>query len=189
MVILQNYQKKGYFLKFTSIFLISTFLILSGCGKKLLTGTDAGLTAEEKRKKNIAEGRGASLKGIIGGRGGTTNYEFSSSNPMWRASLETLDFLPLTTVDYSGGMIITDWYKDDSDTNTNKSIKITIRFLSNEVRSDSLKVIVHQRVCKTINQCTTNLMGSSLIQEELISVILRKASLFEKEAKDKNKKK
>ena len=187
MDIFQNYQKKGYFLKVSSIFLISIFLALSGCGKKLLTGEDAGLTAEEKRRKNIAEGRGASLKDIVGGRGGSTNYEFSSSNPMWRASLETLDFLPLTTVDYSGGMIITDWYTNDSD--TSKSVKITIRFLSNEVRSDSLKVIVHQRICKTINECVTNLMENSKIQEELFSVILRKASLFEKEAKEKKKKK
>ena len=64
---------------------------------------------------------------------------------MWRASLETLDFLPLTTVDYSGGMIITDWYSDD--TNNLKSIKITVRFLSNEIRTDSLKIIVHQKNC------------------------------------------
>ena len=65
---------------------------------------------------------------------------------MWRASLEILDFIPMTTVDYSGGMIISDWYADN---NTNESIKITIRFLSNEVRSDSLKVIVHKRTCST----------------------------------------
>ncbi len=31
---------------------------------------------------------------------------------LWRASLEILDFIPLTTVDYSGGIIITDWYND-----------------------------------------------------------------------------
>ena len=64
---------------------------------------------------------------------------------MWRASLETLDFLPLTTVDYSGGMIITDWYSENN--NNNESIKITVRFLSNEIRSDSLKLIVHKKNC------------------------------------------
>ena len=61
-------------------------------------------------------------------RKGKTNYEFSTSNPMWRASLETLDFLPLTTVDYSGGMIITDWYSDNN--SQSESIKISVRFLS-----------------------------------------------------------
>ena len=94
-------------------------------------------------RKNIEEGRGVSLGGVIGGRG-STNYEFSSSNLLWRASLETLDFLPMSTVDYSGGTIITDWYTDD--TNENKSIKITIRFLSNRVKADSLKIIVHQKL-------------------------------------------
>ena len=48
------------------------------------------------------------------GVGSKTTYEFSTSNPMWRASLEVLDFIPLSTVDYSGGMIITDWYSEDS---------------------------------------------------------------------------
>ena len=65
------------------------------------------------RDKQLNEGRGISLEGLVGGRRGT-NYEFSTSNPMWRASLETLDFLPLTTVDYSGGIIITDWYYDNN---------------------------------------------------------------------------
>jgi hypothetical protein len=68
----------------------------------------------------------------------------ATSNPMWRASLEILDFLPLTTVDYSGGIIITDWYSDNGN---NDSIKITVRFLSNEIRSDNLKIIVHKKNC------------------------------------------
>ena len=73
-----------------------------------------------------------------------TTYEFSTSNPMWRASLETLDFLPLTTVDYSGGMIITDWYYDDT-SNSQDAIKISLRFLGNDIRSENLKVIVHKK--------------------------------------------
>ena len=98
-------------------------------------------SAEDKRIQNIKEGKGASLGSILGARGGT-NYEFSTSNPLWRATLETLDFLPLGTVDYSGGVVITDWY---SDSNDSESIKITIRFLSNEVRSDSIKIIIHKK--------------------------------------------
>ena len=118
----------------------------------------------------------------MGNRGGSTNYEFSSSNPMWRASLETLDFLPLITVDYSGGVIITDWYSDNSGSD---SIKITIRFLSNDIRSDSLKIIVHKKICKTSSNCTTNISQSNLIKDELRSTILRKAALLEKSDKDK----
>ena len=72
---------------------------------------DRPVNAQERAKQNIEQGRGISLKGAFGGNR-STNYEFSTSNPLWRASLETIDFMPLTTVDYSGGIIITDWYSD-----------------------------------------------------------------------------
>ena len=167
---------------FTIIILIfSALLLFNNCSKPKLSGGDAGLSAEEKRRKNIDEGRGISLKGIVGSRG-STNYEFSSSNPMWRASLETLDFLPLTTVDYSGGVIITDWYSDGSNAD---QIKITIRFLSNEIRSDSLKIIVHKKTCDQSSNCRTSTSVKNLIEDELRSTILRKASIFDKSDKEK----
>ena len=175
-------------LKISMVLGFSLFIaiFLTACNKKMSSNTDPGLSAKEKRERNIREGRGASLRGLVGGRSGT-NYEFSSSNPMWRASLETLDFLPLTTVDYSGGMIITDWYSDD--TNNLKSLKITVRFLSNEVRTDSLKIIVHQKNCSNTGACSINLLEDSKIKEELYAVILKKAVLFEEEKKKKKKKK
>jgi len=164
-----------------SIFLTILFIAITGCNTKQLD-SDRPIQAEEKRRKNIDEGRGVSLGGIVGKARGGTNYEFSTSNPMWRASLETLDFLPLTTVDYSGGVIITDWY---SDGNKKESIKITLRFLSNEIRSDSLKIIVHKKICSNDLNCSTSLVSSSVIKDELRSTILRKASLFEKAGKNK----
>ena len=169
------------FKKVVIILFIPFFLILTNCNKNL---KNAGVTAEEKRRKNIEEGRGVSLKGIMGNRGGSTNYEFSSSNPMWRASLETLDFLPMTTVDYAGGMIISDWYSDNT-ASSNESIKITIRFLSNEVRSNSLKIIVHKKICKTISSCNTSILENSAISQELMTTIVRKAALMEKADKEK----
>ena len=166
--------------------LIKTLFIIlivftSGCNKQEKFDPNRPIDAEGKRKRNIEEGRGASL-GTLLGRGGATTYQFSSSNPMWRASLETLDFLPLTTVDYSGGVIISDWYSEGS---KNDSIKITLRFLSNEIRSDSLKIIVHKKSCKSNSACKTSLSSSNLIKDELRSTILRKASLFEKADKEK----
>ena len=103
---------------------------------------------------------------------------------MWRSSLEILDFLPLTTVDYSGGMIITDWY---SENNSNESIKITVRFLSNEIRTESLKIMVHKKTCEQNNNCKTILLRNSKIAEELLSTIIKKAALTDKNKK-KNKK-
>ena len=104
---------------------------------------------------------------------------------MWRASLELLDFLPLSTVDYSGGVIVSDWYSDNL--KSNESIKISVRFLSNDVRSDSIKIIVHKKNCSTSQNCTTSLQKNSKIVEELKRSILTKASILEKESKDKKK--
>ena len=86
--------------------------------------------------------------------------------------METLDFLPMSTVDYSGGTIITDWYTDAS--SENKSIKITVRFLSNEITANSLKIIVHQKNCSTNNNCKVQLLSDSKIKSELNSVIIQK---------------
>ena len=168
-------------IKFIAIFsiLIST---LNSCGiYKYSDARDNPVRGEERAKKNVEEGKGISIGNAMKGRKGTT-YEFSSSNPMWRASLEILDFLPLNTVDYSGGMIISDWY---SDSVNNESLKITIRFLSNEVRSDSLKIIVHKKDCGSNQNCKITLLGNSTIVNELRSSIVRKAAILEKEDKKK----
>ena len=156
----------------------------TSCGNKFGDARKIPTNAQERARKNVEEGRGASIGGLLGNRG-RTSYEFSSSNPMWRATLETLDFLPLTTVDYSGGTVITDWY---SENNSNESIKITVRFLSNEVRSDNLKIIVHRKKCSTPSNCTTSLLKGNKIQSELITTIVQKAALLERADKKKKKK-
>ena len=117
------------------------------------------------------------------GRKGT-NYEFSTSNPLWRASLEIIDFMPLTTVDYSGGIIITDWYSDTS--NSDESVKITLRFMSNEIQSNSIKVIVHNKKCKTNENCKINEIESN-IKFELQKSILAKATQLERDSKKSKK--
>ena len=166
------------------IFLVLSVILQSCGGVKKVDQRQLPDGAQAKAKKNIEEGRGVTIGGAL--RRGSTNYEFSTSNPMWRASLEVLDFMPLNTVDYSGGMIITDWYSDNN--NENESLKITVRFLSNEVRSDSIKIIIHKKNCKTINNCVVNLASdSSIIKKEILSVILKKAALFEKESKNPKK--
>ena len=171
-------------LKIFQLILLGVFIFSVGCNKKNADmDNKKPMSAKEKRRQNIEQGKGASLGSLIGKARGGTNYEFSTSNPMWRASLETLDFLPLATVDYSGGVIITDWYSDSN--SSKESLKITIRFLSNEIRSDSIKIIIHKRNCVSSENCTTNLLPDNLIRNELRSTILRKASLFEKAAKNK----
>ena len=140
--------------------------------------------AKERVRKNLEEGKGITLMGAIEGRGGTS-YQFASSNPMWRATLEILDFLPLSNVDYSGGIITTDWYNEG--TSTNESIKITVRFLTNEIRSDGIRIIVHKKRCNVDQSCKISKI-SSAIEQELQVAILKKAVIYEREY-NKNKKK
>ena len=163
-------------------FFLTTFLASCGIYKKTDT-RKVPINALERARKNVEEGRGISLKKALGGNKGTT-FEFSSSNPMWRASLETLDFIPLSTVDYSGGVIITDWYSGEI--NNNETLKISLRFLSNEILSNSLKVTIHQKTCSAQNQCVVKLLQSK-IEGELKRTILSKA--LEMQTNDKKKKK
>ena len=159
-----------------------SFSTLSCGGLKKVDQRSRPTDPEERRRQAVNEGRGTGINDLFRKGGKGTNFEFSSSNPMWRASLETLDFLPLTTVDYSGGVIITDWYSEGGN---NDSIKLTVRFLSNEIRSDSLKIIVHKRTCNTNSNCRTIVSQSKVIKDELRSTILRKAALLQKSSKEK----
>ena len=164
---------------------LALLVLINSCG--IYQPSDARVVspnADERVKKNLEEGRGITLGGMM--KGGGTSYQFASSNPMWRASLEILDFLPLSNVDYSGGIITTDWYNEG--TATNESIKITIRFLTNEIRADGLKIIVHKKKCNIQQSCTVKKISSAL-ENELRVAILKKAVIFEKEYISKNKKK
>ena len=138
--------------------------------------------ANERARQNVEEGRGFAIGNL--GRSGSTNYEFSTSNPLWRASLDLHDFIPLSVIDYPGGIIITDWYNQNS---SQDSIKITIRFLSTEVRANNVKVIVHKKVCdKSSNlNCKIITESNSKISEELSLAILKNAAKLEAESKIK----
>tara|TARA_B100001057_G_C22572272_1_gene841637 strand:- start:225 stop:779 length:555 start_codon:yes stop_codon:yes gene_type:complete len=163
---------------FLSIILLS----INSCGGKL-PGADAKKFPPEpdKRvKKNLEEGRGLRLGNIGQSKGGT--FDFASSNELWRASLDIIDFMPLASANYSGGIIITDWY---SDNNSDEAIKITIRFLSNEIRTDSLLIKIYYRKCNLNLNCSVSEKKGSL-NKELMKKILKMAATYEKQNKDKN---
>ena len=168
-------------LKILSILLIVFFI--SACGK----GGDARKiepNVKDRQKQNIEEGRGFRLgSAIIGKRGG--EFDFASSNELWRASLDTLEFMPLALANYSGGIIVTDWYSDGSDA---ESVKISIRFLSNEIRSDALSIKVFYKNCSLNETCQVTDRSSSL-SDDLEKKILNKAAVYRKSSKEKKKKK
>ena len=171
--------------KFFISFSILLFL-LNSCSS--LPGGDARKNPpdpKERVAKNLEEGKGFRLSNATKALG-DTNFEFASSNELWRASLDTIDFMPLTSANYSGGIIITDWYSDNS--NNNQSIKIIIRFLSNEIRSDALDIKIFYKNCTTATNCLVTEKETTLINE-LRKEILKKAALYKKQFNDKNFKK
>ena len=157
-------------------------LLLNSC-----TGGDARKippNMKDRQRQNIDEGRGFSFGKTFGSKGG--EFDFASSNELWRASLDTLDFMPLALANYSGGIIVTDWYSDGS--SRNESIKISVRFLSNEIRSDALSIKVFYKECSVQESCKITDRSSSL-SNDLSKKILSKAALYEKESKSKRSKK
>ena len=162
------------------ILLILTLILISGCTGffKRSDVKDNPVNVQDRVRKNIEEGKGVRFN--IGKRKGGV-FDFASANELWRASVETLDFVPLVNASYSGGIIITDWFNGGK--NNNRDLKITVRFLSNEIRSDALKVIVHERIC-TNNNCVTNLIDSK-ISGEIQLAILKRATLMEKKSIEK----
>ena len=162
------------------------FLMLTSCGKGFLKGGDARKNPPDPRervKKNLEEGRGFRLNNALNkGLKGVGNFEFASSNELWRASLDIIDFMPLTSANYSGGIIITDWYSDNK--SSGESIKIVIRFLTNEIRSDAIDLKIYYKKCDTQNNCQVDEKASNLVVE-LKKEILKKAAIYKKEAKEK----
>ena len=169
------------------LLLLQLIISLNSCGPfayKKVDGRKIPWDPQERVKKNIEEGKSFRLfdeKGLVGG---TTTYEFASSNELWRATLDTIDFMPLTTANYSGGIVVTDWYSDNQ--NLNENIKITVRFLTNEIRSDALDLKIFYRSCDSLNKCKI-IENEGNLSKELKKEILKKAATYQQQAKKDKK--
>jgi hypothetical protein len=163
-----------------TLLLILTYIFLSSCNalKYRKSDPDVPVNADERVRKNVEEGRGIKLyKSGQGSSGGVAS--FATANSMWQATLTKLDFMVLSSVDYNGGIIITDWYSEIN--KPNESIKITVRFLSDEIRADGLNISIHQKKCEktNINNCVIKKITPQYADEIKLS-ILKKAALIEK---------
>ena len=170
----------------TTAISIACLIFLTGCEAlkyKKVSAKEFPPDPDERVKKNMEEGRGFRL---MGGNNKGTTYSFATSNPLWRATLDSLDFMPLVSANYSGGIVVTDWYSENN--TPEESIKISIRFLTNEIRSDALDVNVFYKICsKDLTNCRVSKKNNELVSEITLS-ILKKASLYEKERIEKYKK-
>ena len=155
--------------------LVLLFFLTSSCGiYKPADARKIDPNVNARVQKNIEEGRGFRIMGGKKKGGGT--FEFASSNEMWRASIDLLDFTPFSNVDYSGGIIITDWFSDEN-SSKNESLKITVRFLSNEIRADGINVIIHKKVCDEKNKCNIKKIDSTLAGEIKLAILKEAAKI------------
>ena len=172
--------------KIVILLTISIFLTQSACQAlkpKKVSAKDFPPDPRARVEKNLNEGKGFRF---MGNPKTGTNYEFASSNPLWRAALDTLDFMPLVSANYSGGIVVTDWYSENS--SPNESVKISIRFLTNEIRSDALDINVFLKKCPTdSSNCSISKDNNDLVADLNLS-ILKKATKYQKEFIEKNKK-
>ena len=178
-----------YFLKKYFIFLFLIFFAFSGCSNNIFKKADVKDTpvnVDDRVKKNITEGRGIRF-GKGSSSGGT--FDFASSNELWRASMDVLNFVPFSNASYSGGILITEWFDGNSnDQNEKRDLKITVRFLSNEIRADALDISVHERICLSNGMgCNVNKITSN-IEPEIKLAILKRAAILEKGLFSKNAK-
>ena len=177
--------KLNFFTKFLT--LISLLLFLSSCNALKYRPVDANEyppDPKERVKKNIEEGRGFRIMGSTNTKGG--KFEFASSNPLWRATLDTLDFMPLVSANYSGGIVITDWYSENN--TPNESVKISVRFLTNEIRSDALDINVFLKKCsENLTNCSISKNNNDLVADLNLN-ILKKATKYQKKMIEKRRK-
>ena len=173
----------SFVLSLISILIISLFL--NSCGPLKFERADvkdSPINDADMRKRNIEQGRGFKLPGTINNRGG--NFSFGNSNELWRATLDILEFTPLSNVDYGGGVIITDWYSTNND--LDQSIKISVQFLTDELRADGLLIKVYQKNCTTDSKCAVKLIESDLNQEIKLAILKKAAQIKKGDLKKKN---
>ena len=161
--------------------------MIVGCSSSTtdpVTGEKVVINPDPKqRAKEYADKKGG-IFGDINNRGSNnTTFAFGTSNVLWRATLKTLEFLPIANADYSGGIIVYDWY---SDKDSNEQIKISIKFLSNEVRSDAIQITSHKRMCIN-DKCSTSKLDNNFSNEIKDSILTTARALKIEDSKKENK--
>jgi len=171
--------------KILGLFLIITFLM--NCAKvDPVTGEKVIIEPDTRKKAREFADKEGGIFGDLGRSGNkSTTFEFGTSNVLWRATLKSLDFLPLLNADYSGGIIIYDWYSQNN--NPREQIKISVQFLNNELRSDSVKIIAHKKICDSSDRCSNSTLDQNFANSVKENIIASARALKIEEAKKDKK--
>jgi hypothetical protein len=164
------------------IFFISLFLINCSSNIDPITGEKKIIEPNVDKRAREAADKGGGIFANFGKQGSTTTYDFATSNVLWRATLKTLDFLPIINADYSGGIIIYDWYSESLD--SSEQIKVSVRFLNNEVKSESIQVSIFKKICKD-EKCSTIRLSNSMPKDIKESILASAKILKIEEEKSK----
>jgi hypothetical protein len=168
------------------ISILIIFLIIAGCSTPTdpVTGEKVIINPDPKQRAREYADKKGGIFGDINNKGSNnTTFAFGTSNVLWRATLKALEFLPIANADYSGGVIVYDWY---SDKDSNEQIKISVKFLSNELRSDSIQITSHKRTC--INEkCSTTKLDNNFSSEIKDSILTTARALKIEDSKKENK--
>ena len=182
-----NFRVKKKFFIVTLPFLL--FILLSNCSSMRESNDNTKVLEPDPRKRAAeAAAKGDGIFGDINKKkqsSSTTSFNFADSNVLWRATLKSLDFLPLLNADYSGGVIIYDWYSQTN--NPKEQIKISVQFLNNELRSDSIKITAHKKICETAERCSNSILDQNFANSIKDSIITSARTLKIEEAKKEKK--
>ena len=176
---------KYQILKYSFILLISVFLTKCTSNQDPVTGEKQRIEPNVNQRAKDFVDKGGGIMGIIGKSTENTNFKFSTSNVLWRATLKSLDFLPLINADYTGGIIIYDWYSQAN--NPKEQIKISVQFLSDELRSDSIKITAHKKICDNADRCSNATIDQNFSNSIKENIITSARTLKIEEAKKEKK--
>jgi hypothetical protein len=165
--------------------LLAFLVILSNCSKTDPITNEKVMEIDPVKRARENAVSGGGIFGDISKQKSSTNFEFASSNILWRATLKSLDFLPLLNADYSGGIIIYDWYSQTN--NPKEQIKISVQFLNNDLRSDSIKITAHKKICESIERCSNSTLDQNFANSIKDSIITSARTLKIEEAKKEKK--
>lgn len=130
---------------------LALLLVLGGCGYLSGSGEET-LNPAEQRDRDDRE-RYGTITGQDGfelfatgrrGRDAGDGGELGVNTWLWRASLDTVDFMPLASADPFGGVIITDWYAPPE--TPNERFKVTVQIRDRALRADGVRVSVFRQV-------------------------------------------
>ena len=139
------------FLSTLSLLIISTLIPLSACSRlegeaKYPTGLDRTTTGDDVygKKESVLGKDGLSIFGGKSKRAEDGSTGIGVNSFLWRASLDTISFMPLASADPFGGVIITDWYS--SEEKPQERFKVNVFILDKQLVSSGIKVKVFRQV-------------------------------------------